>query len=154
MNEAIAKPQAPPPHVGIFQIIGAAHIAGTVSCLARPGISDLVEHGPKSAEELATVIGTQPRELYRLMRATASVGVLSEGADGKFSETPLSAVLRSNANPSLRYFAIMSGREWHAQSWAHLEYCVRTGKQALDQIYGAPVFNYLERKSKRFSIGR
>jgi O-methyltransferase domain len=152
MNEAIAKPQAPPPHVGIFQIIGAAHIAGAVSCLARLGVPDLVEHGPKSAEELATVIGTQPRELYRLMRATASAGVLSEGADGKFSETPLSAVLRSNANPSLRNFAIMSGREWHAQGWAHLEYCVRTGKQALDQIYGTPVFKYLEQRPEEQQI--
>jgi O-methyltransferase len=144
MTEAIAKPQAPPAHVGIFQLIAGAHIAGAISCLARLGVPDLVEDGPKSAEELATLIGAQPTELYRLMRATASVGVLAEGADGKFAETPSSAVLRSNANPSLRSFAIMSGREWHARGWAHLEYCVRTGKQALDQIYGAPVFKYFE----------
>ena len=32
------------------------------------------------------------------MRATACVGVLSEGPDGKFSQTPMSAVLRSDAN--------------------------------------------------------
>jgi hypothetical protein len=70
--------------------------------------------------------------------------VLSEGADGKFSETPLSAVLRSNANPSLRAFAIMHGRDWHGLAWSHLDYCVRTGKQALDKIYGTPIFQFLE----------
>jgi hypothetical protein len=71
------------------------------------------------------------------------VGVLSEGPDGKFSQTPMSTVLRSNATPSLRTFAIMGGREWHARGWSHLEYCVRTGKQALDNIYGAHIFDFL-----------
>ena len=142
----------PPPHVGIFQLIGGVHIAGAVSCLARLGIPDLVAGGPKSAGELAAQIGAQPRELYRLMRATASVGVLAEGADGKFSETPMSAVLRTNANPSLRSFAIMSGREWHGRGWSELEYCIRTGKQALDRVYGAPIFKYLEQNPEEGKI--
>ena len=140
--------QNPPAHVGMLQLLNGAHVAGAVSCLAQLGIPDLVEAGPKSAEELANQIGAQPQALYRLMRATASVGVLSEGPDGKFSETPMSAVLRKNANPSLRGLAIMGGREWHGRGWSHLEYCVRTGKQALDQIYGMPIFEYLKTASR------
>jgi hypothetical protein len=136
--------QAPPPHVGILQILGASHIVGAVACLAQLGIPDFVEGGPKSAVELASQIGAQPQALYRLMRATACVGILSEGPDGKFSETPMSAVLRSNATPSLRAFAIMGGREWHGRGWSHLEYCVRTGKQAMEQIYGVPIFEYFK----------
>jgi len=139
-----AATPAAPPHVGVFQILGGAHIAGAVACLAQMGIPDLLEQGPKSAEELAGHIGAQPRALYRLMRATASVGVLSEGPDGKFSQTPMSAVLRTNAKPSLRAFATMTGREWHGRGWSELEYCVRTGKQAPEKIYGEPVFKYLE----------
>jgi 2-polyprenyl-3-methyl-5-hydroxy-6-metoxy-1,4-benzoquinol methylase len=128
----------------MFQLLNGVYVVGALACLARLGIPDLVEHGPKSADELAAQVGADPRTLYRLMRATACVGVLSEGTDGKFSETPLSAVLRSNANPSLRGFAIMHGREWHGLGWARLDYCVRTGKQALDQVYGMPIFKYLE----------
>ena len=139
-----AKGQTPPAHVGMFQLLNGVFVVGAVSCLARLGVPDLVEHGPKSAEELAAQIGTDARALYRLMRATACVGVLSEGADGKFSETPLSAVLRSNAKPSLRAFAIMYSREWHGLGWSYLDYCVRTGKQALDKIYGMPIFQYFE----------
>jgi hypothetical protein len=139
-----AKGQTPPAHVGMFQLLNGAFVAGALACLARLGIPDLVEHGPKSADEIASQIGVDARALYRLMRATACVGVLSEGADGKFSETLLSAVLRSNANPSLRTFAIMHGREWHGLGWSHLEYCVRTGKQALDKIYGMPIFQFFE----------
>lgn len=66
-------------------MLNGAHVAGAVSCLAQMGIPDLVEAGPKSAEELAVKLGADPRALYRLMRATASVGVLSEGPDRKFS---------------------------------------------------------------------
>src|SRR5260370_11905006 len=107
------KTQTPPAHVGMVQLLNGVFVTGAIACLARLGVPDLVEHGPKSADELATQIGADPRGLYRLMRATASVGVLSEGPDGKFSETPLSAVLRNNANPSLRAFAMLHGSDWH-----------------------------------------
>jgi hypothetical protein len=154
MNATTAKTQTPPAHVGMFQLLNGVFVVGAVSCLARLGIPYLVEHGPKSAEELAAQVGADAQALYRLMRATASVGVLSERADGKFSETPLSAVLRSNANPSLRGFAIMHSREWHGLGWSHLDYCVRTGKQALDKIYGMPIFKFFEQhpeESKLFN---
>jgi hypothetical protein len=125
-----------------MQILGGAYVAGAISCLAQMGIPDLVEAGPKSADELAKQIGADAQALYRLMRATASVGVLSEGPDGKFSETPMSAVLRSNGNPSLRAIAMLGNREWHSRGWSRLEYCVRTGKQALEQIYGTHTFDF------------
>lgn len=141
----MAQPQALPAHVNILQIMNGPLIAGAVSCLAQLGIPDLVDAAPKSADELAKEIGADPQALYRLMRATACVGVLSEGPDGKFSQTPSSKILCSNANPSLRGFAIMTGREWHGRGWSHLEYCVRTGKQAPEHIYGVNIFEYLKR---------
>jgi hypothetical protein len=144
--------QAPPVHIGMLQLLNGVHVAGAVSCLAQLGIPDLVEDGPRSAEELASQTGTNPQALYRLMRATACVGVLAEGPDGTFSETPMSAVLRSNAKPSLRALAIMGGREWHGRGWSRLEYCVRTGKQALDQVYGAHVFEYFKQNPEEAQI--
>jgi O-methyltransferase domain len=139
-----AQPQTPPAHVGMLQLLNGAHVAGAVSCLAQLGIPDLIDAVSRSSEDLASQIGANPQALYRLMRATASVGVLSEGPDGKFSQTAMSTVLRSDATPTLRAFAIMGGREWHARGWARLEYCVRTGNQALEQIYGAHVFEFLK----------
>jgi O-methyltransferase domain/Dimerisation domain len=147
-----AQPQTPPAHIGILQLMTGAHVAGAVSCLAQLGVPDHLDGTPKSAEELANQIGADPQALYRLMRATASVGVLSEGPDRMFSHTPLSKVLCSDAKPSLRNFAIMGGREWHGRGWSHLEYCVRTGKQALDKIYGAHVFEYLKQNPEEGQI--
>jgi len=142
MNAPAGQTQKPPGHVGIFQLLNGIAVASALAGLAQLGIPDLVEHAPKSADELAREVGADPRALYRLMRAAASVGVLSEGPDGKFSETPMSAVLRSNANPSLRGFAIMHGTEWHARGWAKLDYCVKTGKQAIEKVYGVPIFQF------------
>ncbi len=144
MTATTPQTQKPPAHAGIFQLLNGICVAGAIAGLAQLAIPDLVEHGPKSADELAREVGADPRALYRLMRATASVGVLSEGPDGKFSETPMSAVLRSNANPSLRGFAIMHGTEWHARGWAKLDYCVKTGKQAIEEVYGVPIFQFFE----------
>jgi hypothetical protein len=152
MSVSASQPQTTPPHVAIFQLMNGAYVAGTIACLAELGIPDLVEDGPKTAAELAAQIGADPQALYRLMRATASVGVLSEDPNGKFSQTPMSSVLRSDANPSLRAWAAMNGREWHARGWGNLAYCVRTGKQALDKIYGQPIFEYFTQHSEEASI--
>ncbi|MGC1615476.1 MAG: methyltransferase [Candidatus Acidiferrum sp.] len=148
----MAQPQTLPAHGGIFQLLNGAYVAGAVSCLAQLGIPDLIDAAPRSAEELASQIGAHPQALYRLMRATASVGVLSEGPDGKFSQTPMSGTLRTDATPSLRAFAIMGGRDWHARGWSHLEHCVRTGGQALDHIYGAPIFEFLKQNPAEAQI--
>jgi hypothetical protein len=139
-----AKPDAPPPHAIMMKMLNGAHVAGAVSCVAQLSIPDLVEAGPKSAEELASAVGAHPGALYRLMRATASVGVLAEGPDGKFSQTPLSTVLRSDTKPSLRALAIMQTREWHTRGWQRLEYSVRTGKRALDEVYGKSLFEHFQ----------
>src|SRR5262245_7119296 len=107
----------------MFGILTGVQVSGVVSCLATLGIPDLVESGPKAPKEIAAQIGADSEAVFRLMRAAACVGVLSEGPDGIFSETPLSAVLRTNGKPSMRGMAMMALREWHARGWADLEYC-------------------------------
>src|SRR5579863_10242245 len=133
-----------PPHVSVMQLILGGMISGTVGALARLGVPDHLDAGPLSAEELAPKVGAQPGPLYRLMRACASVGVLAEGSEGKFSQTPMSAALRRSGPISLRGWAIMQSQEWHMRGWEHLEYCVRTGKQATEKIYGKAPFQLFE----------
>jgi O-methyltransferase domain/Dimerisation domain len=144
--------QAPPPEAKIMHLLSGAYVSGAVSCVAQLGIADILDAGPKSAAELATQVKADATALYRLMRATASVGVFAEGADGKFSQTPASAVLRSDANPSLRALAIMYGHEWHIRGWEQLEYCVKTGKTGVEKTYGMPIFEYLKQHPKEAQV--
>ena len=67
--------QTLPPVVQMLQMLHGLHLTSCLSCLATLGVPDLVEHGPKSAEELAAQVGANPQALYRLMRLTASIGV-------------------------------------------------------------------------------
>ena len=129
-----------------MQLVMGGMIHGTVGALARLGVPDHLDSGPLTAEELAPKVGAQPGPLYRLMRACASVGVLSEGPGGKFSQTPMSAILRSNDPHSLRGWALFTAHEVHHLGWEHLEYCVRTGKQALEKIYGKKPFELMEER--------
>ena len=147
-----SQPQAVLPITAMFQLMNGGYVAGAVACVAELRIPDLLESGPKSADELAAQINANPQALYRLMRATASVGVLSEGSDGKFSQTPLSSILRTDATPSLRGWVAMNGREWHARGWGLLAHCVRTGKQAIDEIYGQPIFQFFAQRPEEAAI--
>ncbi len=133
-----------------MQLLTGGMITGAVSTLARLGVPDHLASGPQSAEELAPKIGAQPVPLYRLMRACAGVGILAEGPDGKFSQTPMSEILRQRSSSyqgvSLRGMAIMQSEEWHMRGWEILEYCVRTAKQAPEKIYGKPAFEALHER--------
>lgn len=122
----------------------ARRVGTIVSVIAKLGIPDHLETGAKSAAELAGFVDAHADSLYRLLRAAASVGITAEGADGKFSQTPMSEVLRSKASPSLRAFAMMGNIEVMARTWDNLEYSVRTGKPAVEDVFGKPVFEYFQ----------
>jgi hypothetical protein len=134
---------APPPFAQVLRLIFGKWISGAVCALARLGVADHIDDTPRSAEEIAPLVGAQADLLYRLMRATSSVGVLSETADRKFVQTPLSATLRSDAIPSLRGVATFTTDDWHMRGWGQLAETVRTGERPLERIYGMPLFQFL-----------
>jgi SAM-dependent methyltransferase len=61
---------------------------------------------------------------------------------GRFQQTALSQVLRSDAEPGLRGIATFFSDEWHTRAWEHLLEVVRTGRPAIDLVYGLSFFEY------------
>jgi len=110
---------------------------------AKLSLADLLAQGPRSAEELAAATATQPRALYRLLRALASLGIFVE-QEGRFAMAPLGECLRSGVHGSVRALAIMRG-EWQYEAWGQLLYSIQTGQTAFDKIYGMPLFDFLSR---------
>lgn len=131
-----------PPHVKVLEILFGAWASSAVSALAKLGVPDHLDSGPKTVAELAAATGSKEDLLYRLMRATASVGILSEGPDGKFSQTPMSAVLRKDGRPRLRHIAMFNSDEWHVRGWGKLDETVRTGERKVEEICGMPMFEF------------
>ena len=136
--------QAPPPAAQLMQIMFGMIPTLAIGVAAKFGIADFLKDGAKTADELAALAGVHSRSLYRLLRATASVGVFSEDAEGRFSLTPLAQPLRSDAPDSVRSFAILYSDDWHMRVWAELNYSVQHGLPAFDRIHGQEFFRYLE----------
>lgn len=126
----------PPPFEQVLQLILGNWISSAVCTLARLGVPDHISDTARSAEEIAPLVGaSHPDLLYRLMRATSAVGVLSETADKKFVHTPMSRSLRTDAVPCLRDVARFNTDEWHERGWEGLERLIRTGERPLQHLY-------------------
>ena len=90
-----AAPHALPPHVQLIQMATAHWTSRFLYITAKMNLADLVAERPRTAEELAQITATDAPSLYRMMRTLASVGLFSEGADHRFSLTPLSEALKT-----------------------------------------------------------
>ena len=119
-----------------YQVSQAIHVVATLR------IADLLEDGPRSADELAEATGTHATALYRILRALASVGVFAEETDGRFGLTPLAEHLRTDASGSLRSWAMLIGRPYHFTTWGHLLHSVKTGVPAFPEVYGMTTWEY------------
>ncbi len=129
-----------PPHAALLQMLTGKWLSIGISMAARFGVADHLETGPRTADELAAATGIHGPSLYRLLRALASVGVFSETEDGRFTNTPLSDLLRSNSKPSVRNMAMMLLDDWHLDIWREAPWTLATGKAAPFKVWGKQGF--------------
>jgi hypothetical protein len=132
-----------PPAARLMQMIFGFAITQAISVAARLNLADLLKDGAKSVDELAQATGAEPRPLYRILRALASVGIFAEDGAGRFKLTPLAEPLRSNTPDSLRDFSIFIGADWHWRAWGDLFGSVQSGQPAFEKIYDKAFFEYL-----------
>lgn len=119
---------------------------------AKLGIADLLKEGPKTVDELAQAVNVIPRNLYRVLRALASIEIFSETQERKFMLTPLAEFLRSDVPDSQRYFAVMHGEEWWWRPWREILHTVQTGETGFEHIFNMQVFQYLKQNREAGEI--
>src|SRR5829696_5797520 len=68
---------------------------------AKLGIADLLAHGPRSSTDVAQATNVDERNLYRLLRTLATLGIFAELEDRCFELTPLAQLLRQDAPGSV-----------------------------------------------------
>jgi hypothetical protein len=139
----MSEPVPPPPEVVVGQMIFGKWVAMALSVVAKLRVADGLAAGPKSVADLAAETDTHAPSLFRVLRALASVGVFAENADGRFRQTPLSEVLRSDVPGSMRAVADYCGEDWSWRPWGQLLETVRSGKTAFDAVFGEQAFDYL-----------
>jgi hypothetical protein len=120
-----------------YRVTQAIHVAATL------GIADLLKEGPRHSDELAATTHTHPGALYRVLRALAAIGVFHEDGERRFSLTPLSQCLRSDATQPVGPYAIFVGRPHQWQAWGDLLRSVRTGENAYRHVHGVDLWEYI-----------
>lgn len=133
---------APRPADQMFGMIAGFWVSRTIHAVAKLEIADLLASGPATADQLAEQTGTHGPSLYRLLRAAASVGLLTEDTRSAFTVTALGATLSRSAPDSLHAFAVTELGGGHYRAWGELLHSIRTGEIAFDHVHGMNIWDY------------
>jgi hypothetical protein len=136
-------PGSPGARRALFELIAGKWISQAISVGAELGIADVLKEGPRSAAEIAKIVGVSEDAVFRLLRGLASVGLLSSEPGRRFALTASGNYLRSDVPGSLRGWARFLGHAITWRPWGELAYSVRTGKPAFNYVFGTPIFDYL-----------
>jgi ubiquinone/menaquinone biosynthesis C-methylase UbiE len=150
MESKAAVEQSLPPQAAIMQMAMGAWVTKVISEVTRLGIPDLLkQHGPMHAAEMVTACGLHaaPNALERLLRACASLGVVTEDPQGKFGPTKLSEVLTSDSPASVKKLVEAMGGPWY-RCWAELLEAVKTGQPQARKVFGMEWWDYLNANPK------
>ncbi|MBX3365186.1 MAG: methyltransferase domain-containing protein [Phycisphaeraceae bacterium] len=141
-----------PPFAALLDMAMGMWVSQALAAAANLGVADHLARGPLPVRDLAQATGADERSLYRLLRALSSKGVFAEGPERTFSQTPVSALLREGIPGSLKYAAIMFNRPYNSRSWQEASYSVRTGKPALDNLYGMDTWALFRQEPEEWAI--
>ncbi len=132
------------PHERILQMTYTALVVQrAVYAAVELGIPDLLADGAQTSEEIAEATRADRDATYRLMRALASAGLLTETDGRSFSLSELGAALRSGVEGSMRGWVLFSGSPPYMDAWREILTAVRTGKPVWEGLHGSPFFDYL-----------
>lgn len=131
-------------------MIDGYRISQLVYVAAELRIADLLQDGPKRADELAAATCADPRSLFRVLRTLASAGVLEHLGDKRFALAPLGEWLRSDTDESLRPWVLLSARLYRA--WGDFLDSIETGRGGLGSGYGKRRWERLEQSPEEARI--
>jgi hypothetical protein len=134
--------QQVPPQAVILHIIADYWRSRAVYLAARLKLADAVGNSRLGLADLAAATATRPEALRRLLRALTAHGIFREEDDGKFTQTPLSEVLRSGSTGSMRAFAEVELGHDHYDSWRDAESCLTLPGTAFERIFNMPIWRY------------
>jgi hypothetical protein len=143
---------AAPPHAQLIAMGTAYWASKLVLVAAQLDLADRLAARPKSAAQLAAELGLHAPALYRFMRSLAGMGVLTEVEPQTFALTPLGEALKKNAPGSARAAILTLAGELVTRSWDQMLYSLKTGKTALEHVFGKPLFELLAEQPEAASL--
>jgi hypothetical protein len=128
--------QAPPPQAVVLQMLMGMWTAQIISAVAQLGVPDRLANGAQSVDDLARDCDADRGALHRLLRAAATLQLVAEDGDKRYSLTPLGETLRSDVAGTLRDFVIAETAPGHWLPWGRLADAVRRGESMVSEALG------------------
>jgi hypothetical protein len=152
MTETPTRPAAdgpaPDPAADVAQLLNMLTGGAVVQILHATVRLNIVDHlaaEPLTAKEVAGREGSHEGATYRLMRAAASLGVLSYEGQGRFGLTGRGQLLRAGVPGSLRSLLLIQAGPSHWGPWGLFPEAVREGASQAKKVLGADIFDYYGR---------
>lgn len=118
-------------------------ISQLVYAAAKYSLADHLASGPATAAEIAKMAGLNPSATLRWLRASASLGLVTDGDESRFATTALLDTLRTDTPQSLRDTAIVVAGPGHWLTWARFAEALKTEQPQAVSALGKPAFDYL-----------
>jgi O-methyltransferase domain/Dimerisation domain len=130
----------------MMQMLTGFFVTQIAGAVATYSIADHLAKGPATAEQMATLEEIDPGATFRLLRACASLGLVTCNDGRTFSPTPLLSTLRSNVPGSLHGIAIAWSAPGHWLPWGRFPDAVRTSECQTVPALGASIWDYYARQ--------
>ncbi|HYI14213.1 MAG TPA: methyltransferase [Thermomicrobiales bacterium] len=125
----------------VLRMAGDYCLPRCLHVVADLGVADVLDETPRTSAALAADVGANPDALGRVLRLLAANGVFVSEGD-TFHHSPTSRLLRADHPQSLRAFVRMLGLPINWSIYGELEYAVRTGLPAVNQVYPDGLWAY------------
>jgi hypothetical protein len=145
-----------PAPIAVVEHAHAFAVAHLLAAVAELGVADHLADGPKTAEQLARLIGADADALHRALRAAAVVGIVRLDRAGRFHETRLTQPLRTGHLSSAGEWCRYIGSPSLQAAWADLGQTVRSGDSAFRRVSGSDLFSWFAAhpdEGRHFTLG-
>lgn len=126
----------------VRQLMMGGWASQVVFVLAGLGIPDQLADGHQEAEAVADAAGTDPDATRRLLRAAATLGLVSEAGRGRYRLTELGECLCSDSSGSVREQALSWGTPASWRLCGSLGQAIRTGRPTTPDVLGGSFWEY------------
>mgnify|MGYP000885102541 CR=1 FL=1 len=136
----------------LLELTHGYRVSQAIHVIVALGIPDLLRDRRLSCRELAARSDSEPRALYRLLRALAAAGLVREEEGESFSLTSVGKHLRSDV-PSSRAAWVENALRplnWHA--WGHLLHSIKTGETAFEHVHGEDIWSFRSRSAEDSAV--
>ena len=145
-----------PPHIALLEHAHHFIFVHLLAAFAELGVADYLDDGPKTAKELADLVGADADALHRALRAGAVIGMVRLDAAGKFHATRLTRPLRSHDLSAAADWCRFLGSSSLQAAWSDLTQTLRTGENAFRRVNGMNPFRWFDthpEEGRRFTVG-